>query len=1499
MLLALTTAVPAETATPADFTDSLVAVVPGPTALTFTPDGRMLVATQLGQLRVLSDDTLLPAPAIDLASSLCTGEEQGLLGVAVDASFPTDGFVYLYYTHANGGTCENRVSRFIMSGNTLDPASELVLVDGIPSPAGIHNAGDLHFGNDGLLYISVGDGGCDYLGDSGCGGANDASRDQNVLLGKIIRVTATGAIPASNPFQGAGTARCNVTGRTSAGLKCQETFAWGLRNPFRIAFDPNTTATRFFINDVGQSLWEEIDEGQAGADYGWNVREGPCCGSPGPEMTDPIYSYDHSSGCGAITGGAFVPGGVWPSSYDGAYVYADYVCGELFLLRKGTGSSYSASSFATGNGAPVEVAFGPYGATQALYYTNYDSGGQIRRIVYTGSANRAPTASLTASPSAGPAPLGVTFDASGSADPDAGDTISFRWSFGDGSPDVQTAGPTTQHVYSAVGTFTATVVAVDNHNAASQPVATRIDSGDSPPVPSIDAPSATFRFKVGQVIQLRGSATDPEDGTLAGSSLSWTVLKHHNTHTHPFLPPTSGSAVDIVGPEPEDAAAAANSYLEVILTATDSRGLSRTTSMDILPSKVNVNLATSPAGLPLELFGQPAPSSFIGWEGWQLTLNAPDGYDANGKNWVFSSWSDGGARSHVAVVPGVDATYTATFVAGPGPPGLAAAYGFDENTGTAIGDSSGKLNNGTTAGTTWAPGKYGSALSFNGSSSRVTIPDSPSLDLTRALTLEAWVKPTTVSGWRSVAMKERTGGILYSLYAGESGSKPLGQVDNGAEQNAAGTASLPTNTWSHLAVTWDGATLRLYVGGVPVASKAVTGSLAVSTAPFRIGGNGIWGEYFSGAIDEVRVYDHALTQTEIQADMSRPVGSGGGQPADTVAPSVPGTPSVSVSGSSVTLAWVASTDNVGVARYHVYRSTVSGFTPSASNQLATPASAGYTDAALAAGTYYYKVTAEDAAGNVSAPSGQASAIVSSPAPPAGLVAAYGFDENTGTAVGDASGNANNGVAGNATWAAGKFGSALSFNGTSSRVTVPDANTLDLTRASTIEAWVWPTALSGWATVVLKERTGGIVYSLYADNGGNVPVGQLWTGAERNALGTSKLALNAWTHLAATWDGATLRLYVNGIQTGSAAVNATLDASTGPLSIGGNAIWGEFFKGLIDEVRVYDHALGATEIQADMQRAVSSGGAPPDTTPPSAPGTLSAGVSGNTVALAWGAATDTGSGVARYRVYRSTTPGFTPSATNQIATPVGTSYSDVNLLAGNYYYRVAAEDGVGNVGPTTNEAVGAVQSAPPAGGLVAAYNFDESSGSAVNDKSGLGNTGTATGGPLRVPGHTAGSLSFDGIDDVVSVPNSASLSLTTGLTLEAWVKPSQLGSTWRTVALKERPGGMCWALYAHDSNGTAAHIVTATTSTANGGRLTLNTWTHLAATYDGSVLALYRDGSLVSSTLASGALVTSTGALKIGGNSIWSEPFAGVLDDLRVYNRALTASEIASDMQRPV
>ena len=420
-------------------------------------------------------------------------------------------------------------------------------MDEIPTPSGNHNGGDLRFGKDGYLYVSVGDGACDYAG-GGCYGQNDASRDQNALIGKILRITSTGGIPPTNPFQGAGTARCNVTGRTTAGNKCQETFAWGFRNPFRIAFDPNTTATRFFVNDVGEGTWEEVDEGQAGADYGWNVREGPCangsttnCGAPPAGMTNPVYAYSHDeSDCHAITGGAFVPNGIWPASFDGTYLYGDYTCGKVFVLTPNGSGGFTRSEFADDVGAVVNMTFGPSPQGQGLYYTNYDGGGQVRRIESTAASNRAPTARVTASPTSGALPLAVSFDGSASTDPDAGDTLTYIWNFGDGSSPATTTSATTSHTYTTAGTFTATLTVRDNHGATSLAAQARIDPGNTAPQVTIDTPTVNDRFAVGQTITMHATATDAQDGTLAPSRLSWVVLRHHDAHTHPFLAPTVG-----------------------------------------------------------------------------------------------------------------------------------------------------------------------------------------------------------------------------------------------------------------------------------------------------------------------------------------------------------------------------------------------------------------------------------------------------------------------------------------------------------------------------------------------------------------------------------------------------------------------------------------------------------------------------------------------------------------------------------------------------------------------------------------------------------------------------------------------------------------------------------------------------------------------------------------------------------------------------------------------
>src|SRR5262249_17206830 len=241
------------------------------------------------------------------------------------------------------------------------------------------------------------------------------------------------------------------------------------------------------------------------------------------------------------------------------------------------------------------------------------------------------------------------------------------------------------------------------------------------------------------------------------------------------------------------------------------------------------------------------------------------------------------------------------------------------------------------------------------------------------------------------------------------------------------------------------------------------------------------------------------------------------------------------------------------------------------------------------------------------------------AAPSGLVAAYGFDDGSGTAVTDASGNGHTGTIANATWAAaGRYGKALSFNGTSAVVTIPNAAALQLSGGMTMEAWVNPsTVSSAWRDVIYK---GNDNYSLEAtsDHASHPDAGLIAGGSYADAFGTAALTANSWSYLTETYDGATLRLYVNGTQAASTAKTGAIASSANPLQIGGDSLYGQNFAGLIDEIRVYSVALTAAQVQADMATPVNNG---PDTTPPTQPGTLTANpVSGTEIDLSWTAST---------------------------------------------------------------------------------------------------------------------------------------------------------------------------------------------------------------------------------------------------------------------------------------
>jgi glucose/arabinose dehydrogenase/PKD repeat protein len=657
------------------FEDILVASVPLPTAFAFTPDGTLFITTKNGQVFAYANG-LLETPALDLASKICDDGERGILGIAIDPEFQTNGFVYLYYTFKKFDTCEarterspvNRVSRFILDDTTIDPQSEVVLIDNVPSYANNHNAGDVHFGKDGFLYISIGDSGCDPTGATGCAEGNAIARSNNVLLGKILRITRDGNIPADNPFLGSSTARCNITGSTTPDKTCQEIYATGLRNPFRMAFDSNAEETRFFINDVGQGVWEEINLGQAGADYGWNLREGNCangsdtnCAPPPPNIINPVFAYRHGDwdytdgttsekpfqNCNSITGGAFVPNGVWPSAFDNTYLFADFVCGRIFSLKDD-----KASLFRTAEG-PIHLGFGPFEQTQALYYASFAEGGQMRRVAYVGANNRAPEARATATPSFGVLPLETTLDASASSDPD-GDALTYTWQLGDGQ---QTSGKIVKHTYTKAGKYDVVLTVTDDKGASSSQTL-RVDAGNTPPTITLLSPNLESRFAVGERITLNATATDAEEGELSGESLSWQAWLRHDDHVHPYVAPTSGSVLELPMPAPENLAATKTSYLLVYLTATDVTGLSTRQEYKLEPRLVEVTFNTEPQGLKLEVNNNvfTTPVTLTSWQGYELRVTAPN---QNGA--TFASWNDGAPATRIITTPAEGSSYTARF----------------------------------------------------------------------------------------------------------------------------------------------------------------------------------------------------------------------------------------------------------------------------------------------------------------------------------------------------------------------------------------------------------------------------------------------------------------------------------------------------------------------------------------------------------------------------------------------------------------------------------------------------------------------------------------------------------------------------------------------------------------------------------------------------------------------------------------------------------------------
>lgn len=324
-----------------------------PTAMEFAPDGRLFITQQTGEVRIVKDGALLPTPFVTVQTQAIV--ERGLVGLAIDPDFNTNHYIYIYYA-ALQPTIHNRISRFTADGDTVDPTTEVVLMDLEDLDAPVHNGGAMHFGPDGKLYVGVGD---NFVG--------GRAQWLDTRMGKILRINSDGTIPADNPFND------KTTGDNRA------IWAMGLRNPFTLAFQPGTG--RLYINDVGEASWEEVNEGAAGANYGWADVEGP---GTDPKFTNPIFAYPHQgdqneSGC-AIAGGTFYnpATAMFPTQYVGKYFFSDVCNGWIKTLDPDT---HDVELFSSNNWrTQVDLDVAPDGS---LYLLQFGNVGRLTRIVYT------------------------------------------------------------------------------------------------------------------------------------------------------------------------------------------------------------------------------------------------------------------------------------------------------------------------------------------------------------------------------------------------------------------------------------------------------------------------------------------------------------------------------------------------------------------------------------------------------------------------------------------------------------------------------------------------------------------------------------------------------------------------------------------------------------------------------------------------------------------------------------------------------------------------------------------------------------------------------------------------------------------------------------------------------------------------------------------------------------------------------------------------------------
>jgi Concanavalin A-like lectin/glucanases superfamily/Putative Ig domain len=801
---------------------------------------------------------------------------------------------------------------------------------------------------------------------------------------------------------------------------------------------------------------------------------------------------------------------------------------------------------------------------------------------------------------------------------------------------------------------------------------------------------------------------------------------------------------------------------------------------------------------------------------------------------------------------------------------LQARYALDGNGDESLGGTAATLN-GTVS---YADGVLNQALVLDGTTTYGTLGTLPNL-VYKDMSVSAWVWWDGGSAWQRI-FDFGSGTDEYVFLSTSNGSGMRFSIkENGVEQ-VLDAGALPTGQWVHVAVTLGGNTATIYLNGVAKAtSSSITNDPSnISLTQCFIGDSQYAADpLFAGKIDDLRLYNYALTPTEISSMV-------------TTAPAITPSGFIGVSaGSKVVLSWNASAN---AQSYIIKRATTPGgpYTTIASGI----SSATYTDTTVQSGsTYYYVITSVNAQGT-GTPSAEISVVVSD------LLLLLKLDDGTGTTAADSSGNGYDGTLVNGpTWTGGYFNRGLNFPATASQhVTLPAGLVNQLTDY-TISSWVkvpafvTNTRIFDFSTSTTPGATVGSYMFLtpqYTTTGGNgakmrFAITTAGYSAEKAIISSTALTAGTWAHVAITRSGNTGTMYLNGVQVGQNTSMTIGPANLGSISrnyLGRSAYSGDpYLNGSIDDFRIYSRALTAAEILAM--------GAPPA----GAPSSLAAVADMGQVTLTW-----LPNATTTYTVKRATTSG---GPYDTIASGLtDTTYVDTSVTNETTYYYVVSGSNAAGSGPDSAE----VAAKPTTLRLL--LKFDETGGAVAADSSGRAKDATLVNAPSFTTGKVNNAIQLtQASSQYVTMPSGIVSDLTTA-TIMGWVKTSSV-STWQRVFDFGTGTTNYMFLAPQYATGSAANkprFAIRTSSVTeqqidSSVTMPVGSWNHIAVVLNGSVGTLYLNGVAVGQNTAMTLNPSSLGATTLNylGKSQFSDPYLnGSLDEFRIYGRALSASEIS-------